>query len=47
MDKHVCPLCGRNQVLFWNTWLCPQCDSFVLHELVNDKEMMEELNNKK
>lgn len=32
-DKHFCPLCGRNQIYHYDTWLCPHCNSLEIDEL--------------
>lgn len=31
--EHRCPLCGRQQLYYVYTWLCPKCDWEVINEL--------------
>ena len=26
-DKHICPLCGKEQMYYCETWVCPKCDA--------------------
>jgi len=31
--KHICPICGRNQICYYDTWLCPKCNWMQIDDL--------------
>lgn len=33
VDLHKCPTCGKTQVYYVDTWLCPDCDWKVIWDL--------------
>jgi len=41
-DGHKCPLCGRSQIYYMHTWLCPRCNSLEIEELSIDRRMIKD-----
>ena len=37
-DEHKCPNCGRNQLYYEFTWLCPLCDKYQIYDLRYDRD---------
>ena len=32
-EKHLCPICKKQQLCYVDTWLCPRCDQEIIWEL--------------